>query len=519
MNDTNFGGQAEIGDNALLEQLGSALTQVVTPESLMMLVLGVLIGFVVGILPGLGGAVTIALLIPVTFGMDPVPAFSLLLGMYVVCAIAGDFTSVLFGIPGEPSAAAMVLDGFPLNKMGQAGRAMGAALTSSAIGAVFGVTVLTLLIPVMRPLVLKIGPPELFAIGLLGLAFIASLSGKNMFKGTIMASFGVMLALVGLDPNTGVPRYTFGSLELWEGVGIVPVVVGLLGGAELLQIMLDKDNQTRHLGRPKLGGIRMGVTDTLRHWFLVLRASAIGVAVGMVPGLGGSMAQFIAYGHAKQTSKKPEQFGRGSIEGVIAAGATSTAKDGGALVPTIAFGVPGSVSMAVLLGAFVILGLDPGPSMLTTNLDVTLSMVWIVVLSTLAAVALGFVLLRPLTHLTRVNGRVLVPFLILVLTLGAYSESNSFGNVVVMLVFLAIGVIAIRWDWPRVPLLLGLVLGGILERYFTLSHSLYDWDWLTRPSVLVIIAIAVLLVASQIMRSVRKPGPTADTKVEVGAGA
>jgi TctA family transporter len=157
--------------------------------------------------------------------------------------------------------------------------------------------------------------------------------------------------------------------------------------------------------------------------------------------------------------------------------------------------------------------------MLTTNLDVTLSMVWIVVLSTLAAVALGFVLLRPLTHLTRVNGRVLVPFLILVLTLGAYSESNSFGNVVVMLVFLAIGVIAIRWDWPRVPLLLGLVLGGILERYFTLSHSLYDWDWLTRPSVLVIIAIAVLLVASQIMRSVRKPGPTADTKVEVGAGA
>ncbi|MBD0423648.1 tripartite tricarboxylate transporter permease [Streptomyces sp. TRM S81-3] len=495
----------------MLEQLGSALQQVVAPDSLAMLLLGVAIGFVVGILPGLGGAVTLALLIPITFGMDPVPAFSLLLGMYVVCAVAGDFTSVLFGIPGEASAAAMVLDGFPLNKKGQAGRALGAALASSVIGAVFGVAVLTALIPVLSPLVLMIGPPELFAIGLLGLAFVASLSGKNMFKGSIMAALGVLLSLVGLDPNTGIPRYTFGSLELWEGIGIVPVVVGLLGGAELLQIMLDKDNRTRHHGRPKVGGIRTGVLETAKHWFLVVRASAIGVAVGIVPGLGGSMAQFIAYGHAKQTSKKPERFGRGAIEGVIASGATSTAKDGGALVPTIAFGVPSSVSMAVLLGAFVILGLDPGPSMLTDDLDVTLSMVWIVVLATVAAAALGYVLLRPLTHLTRVKGRVLVPSLILLLTLGAYSESNSFANVLVMLLFLAVGVVAIRWDWPRVPLLLGLVLGAILERYFILSHSIYDWEWLGRPSVIAIIAVALLLVVSQILRALRKPRTAVDT--------
>ncbi|MEV6119261.1 tripartite tricarboxylate transporter permease [Streptomyces sp. NPDC052077] len=504
----------------MLDQLGSALQQVVAPESLVMLLLGVVIGFVVGILPGLGGAVTLALLIPITFGMDPVPAFSLLLGMYVVCAIAGDFTSVLFGIPGEASAAAMVLDGFPLNKKGQAGRALGAALASAVIGAVFGVAVLTALIPVISPLVLSIGPPELFAIGLLGLAFVASLSGKNMFKGSIMAALGVVLSLVGLDPNTGMPRYTFGLLELWEGIGIVPVVVGLLGGAELLQIMLDKDNRTRHLGRPEVGGIRMGLFETVRHWFLVLRASAIGVAVGIVPGLGGSMAQFIAYGHAKQTSKHPERFGKGAIEGVIAAGATSTAKDGGALVPTIAFGVPGSVSMAVMLGAFVILGLDPGPAMLTSDLDVTLSMVWIVVLATFAAAALGYVLLRPLTHLTRVKGRVLVPGLVLLLTLGAYSESNSFADVLVMLVFLAAGVLAVRWKWPVVPLLLGLVLGGILERYFILSHSLYDWEWLGRPSVIAIVAVAVVLVASQILRALRMRRPAVDTpRTKDGAAA
>ena len=503
----------------MLEQLGSALQQVVAPESLMMLLVGVAIGFVVGILPGLGGAVAIALLIPVTFGMHPIPAFSLLLGMYVVAAIAGDFTSVLFGIPGEPSAAAMVFDGFPLNKKGQAGRALGAALASSAIGALFGAAVLTALIPVMRPLVLKIGPPELFAAGILGLAFVASLSGGNIFKGAIMATLGLLLSLVGLDPNTGVPRYTFGSLELWEGIGIVPVVIGLLGGAELLQIMLDKNNRMRHLGKPALGGIRTGALETLRHWSLVLRASAIAAGIGIVPGLGGSMAQFIAYGHAKQTSKRPELFGRGSIEGVVAAGATSTAKDGGALVPTIAFGVPGSASMAVLLGAFVILGLDPGPAMLTSDLDVTLSMVWIIVLATFAAVALGYVMLRPLTHLTRVTGRVLVPFLLLSLSLGAYSQSNSFATVVVMLGFVVIGVIAIRWDWPRVPLLLGIVLGDVLERYFTLSRSIYGWSWLAKPSVIIIILIAAVLVVSQILRALRTPKETTETKMEVGTGA
>jgi putative tricarboxylic transport membrane protein len=502
----------------LLEQLGSALQQVVAPESLMMLLLGVAIGFVVGILPGLGGAVAIALLIPVTFGMHPIPAFSLLLGMYVVAAIAGDFTSVLFGIPGEPSAAAMVFDGFPLNKKGQAGRALGAALASSAIGALFGAAVLTALIPVMRPLVLKIGPPELFAAGILGLAFVASLSGGNVFKGAIMATLGLLLSLVGLDPNTGVPRYTFGSLELWEGIGIVPVVIGLLGGAELLQIMLDKNNRMRHLGKPALGGIRTGALETLRHWSLVLRASAIAAGIGIVPGLGGSMAQFIAYGHAKQTSKSPELFGRGSIEGVVAAGATSTAKDGGALVPTIAFGVPGSASMAVLLGAFVILGLDPGPAMLTSDLDVTLSMVWIIVLATFAAVGLGYVMLRPLTHLTRVTGRVLVPFLLLSLSLGAFSQSNSFATVVVMLGFVVIGVIAIRWDWPRVPLLLGIVLGDVLERYFTLSRSIYGWNWLAKPSVIIIILIAAVLVVSQILRALRGQ-ETTETKMEVGTGA
>jgi putative tricarboxylic transport membrane protein len=489
----------QIGD-VVLDALLGALHQVLTPESLMMMGLGVVLGFVVGILPGLGGAVTIALLLPFTFDMDPVPAFALLLGMYVVTSTTGDITSVLFGVPGEASAAAVVLDGYPLTKRGQAGRALGAVLTSSAAGAVFGVIVLVVSIPILRPLILNIGPPELFGVALLGLTFVVTLSGKKLHKGLIMAGLGVLISMIGLDPSTGSPRYTFDVLYLWAGIGIIPVVIGLFGGAEVIQIMLDKNSRSRASAHSKIGGVGTGIRDTLRHWSLVLRASAIGSAIGIVPGMGGSVAQFIAYGHAKQTSKQPESFGRGAIEGVIAAGATNNAKDSGSLIPTIAFGIPGSASTAVLLGAFLILGLEPGPQMLTTNLEVTLSMVWITVFATFASVALAFILLKPLTSLTLVSGRLLVPFLILLLAIGAFSASNSFDDVLVMLLFLAIGIACIKWDWPRVPLLLGLVLGGIMERYLFLSNSIFGSAWMTRPSFLAIVACIGLVFLAHFLR-------------------
>lgn len=489
----------------MLDAIMGALGQAVSPMSLLMLLIGVVIGFFVGILPGLGGAVTLALLIPVTFGMDPVPAFSLLLGMYVVSAIAGDFTSILFGIPGEPTAAAMVLDGYPLNKKGQAGRALGASLSSSAIGAIFGALLLMAVIPVMRPLIMSIAAPELFAAAILGLTFIASLSSGSIHKGLIMATAGVLISLVGIDPNVGVERFTFGSLHLWEGIGVVPVVVGLLGGAEVLQTMLEKKGTQKQITPPNLGGVMRGVRDSFKNWWLMLRASAIGAVLGILPGLGGSVSQFIAYGHAKQTSKNPEEFGNGAIEGVVAAGATTTAKDGGHLVPTIAFGVPSGASMAVLLGAFLILGLNPGPEMLGEHLEVTLSLVWIIVLSTLVAVVIGFALIRPLAKLTSVTGRVFVPFLVAMLTIGAFSNHNSLDDVWIMLVFLAIGVLGTRFKWPRIPLLLGLVLGEMLERYFIQSYTLFQFDWITRPGVIIIeVIIAAMILFTAVRVGLKK---------------
>lgn len=489
----------------MLQTFFGSLLEVLEPSTMLLMLIGIAIGFVVGILPGLGGSVTLALMLPFTFDMEPVQAFAFLLGMWVVTATTGDITSVLFGVPGEATAAATVFDGYPMTKRGEAGRALGAALFSSAMGAVVGAAVLALSVPIIRPLVLAFGPPQFFMLTLVGLTFVISLSGRNVLKGFMMAAFGMLIALVGIDPQAGVPRYAFGQLYLWDGIDIVPLVVGLFGGAEILQLMLSKESiADRDVAADPYAGIWQGVRDTFTHWWLVVRSSAIGIGIGVIPGMGGSVAQFIAYGHAQQTSKHPEEFGKGSIEGVLAAGANNNAKDSGSLIPTIAFGIPGSVGTAVLLGAFLITGLNPGPDMLTTNLNVTFSMVWITVLSNIVAVSVSFLLLRQLIKLTFIPGTWLVPFLLVLISLGAYTASSSFNDIFVMLAAAILGVVAIHWDWPRVPFLLAVVLGGPAERYLFLSYSLHGWSWLLEPSVIGLFLLIAFVVTWPFVRSARK---------------
>ncbi|MDQ2704775.1 MAG: tripartite tricarboxylate transporter permease [Pseudomonadota bacterium] len=468
------------------------------------MMIGIFIGFIVGILPGLGGAVTMALMLPFTFGMEPIQAFAFLLGMKVVTSTTGDITSVLFGIPGEATSAAVVLDGHPMARKGQAGRALGAVLMSSLLGAVIGAAVLAASIPIIRPVVLAFGPPEFFMLTIVGLTFIAALSDGQMVKGLIMASFGVLIALVGIDPQAGIPRYTFGQLELWDGLGIVPIVIGLFGGPEILQLMLSKGSISNKTATRDISGVGRGILDTFRHWVCVAKAGAIGAAVGVIPGVGGSVAQFIAYGHAKQSSKKPDEFGKGSIEGLLAAAGNNNAKDSASLIPMIAFGLPGSVSAAILLNAFLITGITPGPEMLTTHLDVTFSMVWIAIVANIIVVIVALPLLKPLSRLTFTEGPILVPILLILVVLGAYSESNSIVDVYVMLVAGAIGVVCLRFNWPRVPLLLGVVLGDLCERYLFLSSSLYGWSWMQRPIVMVFAVLIVLIFYKGIRSEIRK---------------
>jgi len=487
----------------MLEAAISGLLQVMSPSAFGLMMIGILIGLVVGILPGLGGPVALALMLPFTFGMTPIETFCFLLSTLVVTTTAGGITSILFGIPGEATAAAIVFDGHPMAKRGEAGRAIGAMLMASLLGALIGAVLLVAAIPVIRPIVLAFGPPEFLMLALVGLTFIAILSDGAMLKGLIMASAGILIALVGLDPQTAIPRYTFGKLELWDGIGIVPLVIGLFGGPQILELMLSKNSVATSNPSRKIKGIWQGFADAFIHWKVVLQSGLIGAGVGMVPGVGGAVAQFIAYGHAKQNSRAPEEFGKGSIEGLLASSGNNNAKDSGALIPLISFGLPGSVSTAVILTAFLIVGIDPGPAMLTEHLDVTFSMIWVTIIATVIVMLVTIPLIAPLSRVTLVNGPLLAPFLLALVALGAYATRNSLFDVWVMLAAAAVGVICQRFRWPVVPLLLGVVLGETCERYFFLSRALFGWDWLTRPIVMGFWALMVFILLRALLRAWR----------------
>jgi putative tricarboxylic transport membrane protein len=471
----------------MIEAFFSGFVQVFAPATFSLLLLGILIGFAVGILPGIGGLVTLALMLPFVFDMKPLDAFAFLLGMLSVTSTTGDITSILFGVPGESISAALILDGHQMAKQGEAGRALGAALMSSFVGAIIGAFVLAASIPVVAPLVLTFKSPEFFALALLGITFVASLSGESKLKGMIAAGVGLVLSMVGLDPQSGMPRYTLGMAKLWDGVGLVAVTVGLFAIPEIVDLWVRGTSiAEKRVG--KLGGVGQGIRDTFTHWRITVRCSLIGTFIGIIPGLGAGVSQWLAYAHAVQSSPDKNRFGTGDVRGVLGPGAANNSGLGGSLVPTIAFGVPGSVVMALLLGAFLIKGLVPGPSMLTKHLDLTFAFVWFIVISNIITVALSLLFLEQLAKITYVRGALLVPGILLLVFLGAYVETKSIFDMGVALVFGLIGLLMVQVDWPRPPLILGLVLGGLIERNFFISYEIHALGFFFKPSVLIILA-------------------------------
>jgi putative tricarboxylic transport membrane protein len=487
----------------MLEAFFGGLIQVFTWPTLPLMLFGMGLGFTVGILPGLGGVVALAIMLPFTYSMEPVAAIAFLLGMLAVTGTTGDLTSILFGIPGESVSAATIIDGHPMAKNGEAGRALGAALTSSLMGAVVGAVLLAAAIPIVKPLVLSFASPEFFALAMLGVTFIAAVSGAHVLKGLIAGALGLMLSMVGLDPQTGLERFTFGSLELWDGVSLVAITVGMFGIPEIIDLWRDGNSISKH-PVDKLGGVRQGVRDTFRYWALTLRCSAIGTFAGIIPGLGASVGQWLAYAHAVQSSPDRDKFGRGDVRGVLGPGAANNSSLGGGLIPTIAFGVPGNVVFAILLGAFLIKGIVPGPELLKTNLPLVFSFVWIIVITNVITVAICFVFIRQLVQLTEVRGSLLIPAIIVFIFLGAYVDTKSWFAFVLTLAAGGVGYIFVRFDWPRPPLILGLVLGSLAEKNLFTSYQAYGPEMFLRPIVLVILMVGASVVGWSTLQALRR---------------
>ena len=495
----------------MLEALLEGLVLVLQWKALAFMLLGILLGFWVGLLPGLGGATTLALMLPFIYTMQPVEAFAFLLGMHSVTGTTGDITSVLFGVPGEATSAATVLDGYAMAKKGEAGRALGAALASSLVGALVGAAALAVAIPVVRPLVLTFGSPELFMLALVGLAFISALSspgGRGTLRGFLAAALGLFLGTIGQDPQAGVARYALGTLYLWQGLDLVPVLVGLFAIPEIVDLVVRGTSIAGATPAGKLSrGAVEGVKDTFRHFWLTIRCSLIGTFIGILPGMGGAVAQWMAYGHATQSARTAEErkgFGQGDVRGVLGPGAANNSKEGGALIPTIAFGVPGSTSMAILLGGFFLLGLVPGPDMLSKHLPVTFSMVWTIAIANVITVIACFALLNKLAQLTTVRGSLLIPVILVLVFIGSYTSNNHYGDLIVTLLFGAVGYLMVLAGWPRAPLVLGLVVGKIAENNLYISIARYEAAWLTRPVVLVLMAITVAVIVYPLFQARRK---------------
>jgi putative tricarboxylic transport membrane protein len=464
---------------------------VLSPSHLIMLVAGVGMGLCIGILPGLGGIVGMTILLPVIYGMEPHSAFALLIGMVAVIPTSDTFPSVMMGIPGSSASQATIMDGYPLARKGEAARALGAAFTASLIGGLIGAAVLTIIVPIARPVVLAFGSPELFMLALLGISMVGVLSGDRPIRGILAAGIGLMIGAMGDAPAVTEYRYTFYINYLMDGIPLVIVGLGLFAFPEIIDLLIKGEaiSESTTLGKGWLDGVK----DALHHKFIILRCSIIGVIVGFLPGLGGSVVDWIAYGHVIQTSKDRERFGTGDIRGVLAPESANNAKEGGGLIPTFLFGIPGSGSMAVFLGGMLILGIQPGPTMVTEHIDLLYTAIWSLALANVFGAGLSIFLAKPITRLTLIPFSYLAPFMILIITFASYQATESWGDLIALIAMGVLGWLMKQYGWPRPAALIGYVLAGNLETYLFISVQRYGFSWFERPGVIV---LAIIIIAS-----------------------
>ncbi len=487
----------------MLESALEALRLLMSPDHLLFLFLGVVVGLFIGILPGLGGMVGMALLMPLTYGMDPISGVAMLIGLASVITTSDTFPSVLMGIPGSSGSQATIMDGYPLAQKGEGARALSAAFLCSMFGGIIGALLLTLILPFAVPIVLALGTPELLMITLLGLGMVAVLSGKNPVLGLLATVMGLVLGSFGTAPTSAEYRFTLGTDYLLDGVKLTSLAIGLFAIPEFIALLTKGGaitNKKTDLG----AGWLQGIKDVFRNKFLVIRHALVGAGIGFIPGLGNAIIDWINYGLVIRFSKDKSQFGKGDIRGVIAPESANNAKEGGALIPTILFGIPGSASMALLLAALVIMGVEPGPDLILTNAELVYVIVWSIAIANVLGAAIAFILGGPISRLATVPFYKIMPFILLLVSLGAYQATSHMGDLFALVVFGVVGCIMRQTGVPRAPMLIGFVLSTLVERYLWQVTSRYGMEWLTRPGVIVIAVLMLVIIGSGFIKFKKK---------------
>lgn len=483
----------------MLDIAVSALADLLTLDRFVWLAGGVAIGLFTGLTPGLGGVAGMSLLLPFIYGMDPHSAMAILIGIIAANHTSDTFPAVLVGVPGSAGAGATVMDGYPLAKQGKAAKALGASFTASMLGGVFGALLLFLLLPVFRPLILAIGSPEMFMLSLLGISTVALLARGVVLNGLLAAAFGMLLSTVGAARAAPDYRYTFDWVFLADGLSLSLVAMAIFAMPEFIDLLAR--NKPVSVVTSELKGRRLeGAVDTIRHPLLVIRSSGLGALLGAIPGVGGSAISWIVYGLTARTAKNGE-FGKGDIRGVIAPESANNAMEAGQLIPALMFGVPGSATAAVLLGGLILVGVQPGPELLSPRgMPLMLTIIWSLALANILATGACFLLRGWVSKLCLIEGRKLVPFLFVAVALAVYQESMHWADVAALLVIGTFAWFATKAGWPRSAMIVGFVLGPPAERYLWISMDRYGYEWLLRPGVLAIAALIAAILALGFIR-------------------
>ena len=493
------------------------LTSLFTPTVAIYMFLGVLWGLLIGILPALGGITAMALMLPfaVTAGLEA--GISLLLGAHIGTIYGDAACSILFKVPGSGKAIVHCFDGYPMTQQGQGARALGATATSAFIGGIIGAVALTLTLPLMRAFMLALGPPEYFMMGVWGLSVIAVFAEGSVLKGLVAAGLGLMVSFIGQDPVTATLRYTFGNLYLMDGLSFPVVAVGLFAISQVMSMHIKGGSIMEKGVNLEGSSVWQGMRDVFDHWPLVVRSSILGLWIGALPGIGNVVGTMAAYGQAVQTSKHPEKFGKGNVEGVIAPTSTMGANEGGALMPTLGFGIPGGETMAILLSAFIVLGIAPGRDMLEHRLPLVFSMVWMIVIANMLTTAIGILTAPQLAKIATLPGHVIIPLVLAVSVVGAYSMDGAIESVVVAVIFGFLGYFMDKYDFSKADFAIGMVLGLLIEQYMQVSITTYgNLFVITRPVSLAMLLGILFTLIWPVVNSARKRRKAKEAKLSGG---